>query len=198
MTERLTGAAGRLGYPVALKAWGPALVHKSDVGGVELDLGSDEDLRAAAEGIRSRLGEHGALDRLKGFLVQEMGRGTHEAIVGMSSDPVFGPLLMFGLGGKYVEVFRDVAFRVIPLTDVDADEMIRSIRGHALLEGVRGEEAVDVAALKDILLRVSRMVTDLELIDELDLNPILLSGRAEDIRIADLRLRVRSVPLADE
>ena len=136
-------------YPVVLKALAPGLVHKTEAGGVMLDIHTPEDLIAAgrkmSEEVKRRRPNSAMAEGQMGFLVQEYVRGGREVIVGMTHDPKFGPLVMFGLGGIYVETFNDVVFRVPPITDLEAREMIRQIRGYRLLEGVRGEPAVDVA-----------------------------------------------------
>jgi acetyltransferase len=125
-----------------------------------------------------------------GFLVQEYVRGGREVIVGMTHDPKFGPLVMFGLGGIYVETFNDVVFRVPPITDLEAQEMIRQIRGYRLLEGVRGEPAVDVAGLAEILERFSQLVEDLPQLAEMDINPLMVFPDAKDFRAVDIRVRL--------
>jgi acetyltransferase len=125
-----------------------------------------------------------------GFLVQEYVRGGREVIVGMTHDPKFGPLVMFGLGGIYVETFNDVVFRVPPITDLEAQEMIGQIRGYRLLEGVRGEPAVDVAGLAEILQRFSQLVEDLPQLAEMDINPLMVFPEAEEFRAVDIRVRL--------
>jgi acetyltransferase len=127
---------------------------------------------------------------VEGFLVQPMTSAQQEVILGMTTDPVIGPILLFGLGGKYVEVLKDVALRVHPITDVDARDMVRSIRGFELLQGVRGEAGVALEPVHDALLRLSALVTDLPQLAEIDLNPFLLSASADDCRIVDVRIRV--------
>ncbi|HMB54644.1 MAG TPA: acetate--CoA ligase family protein [Thermoanaerobaculia bacterium] len=181
-------AAGELGWPVVLKAVAADLVHKSDVGAVAVDLEDEAELREACEEIAASVGEAGhALD---GFLVQEMVRGGHEVIFGISTDPRFGPLLMFGLGGKYVEVFQDVRFGVTPLDRMEAREMIRGIRGVKLLEGVRGESAADFALLEEVLLRLAQLAQRHPRLRELDVNPFLASGEVASAKALDVRIRV--------
>jgi acetyltransferase len=122
-----------------------------------------------------------------------MVKGGKETILGMAMDPVFGPLLMFGMGGIYVEVLKDVSFRLLPITDLDADEMMRSIRAWPLLAGVRGEQPVDVDSVKDALLRVSRLVQDFEEIVEFDVNPFIAHEDRGLCRAVDTRYRLRRV-----
>jgi acetyl coenzyme A synthetase (ADP forming)-like protein len=165
--------AAEVGFPVALKAVAPELVHKTDVGGVRLGLTTLVEVAAAAAEMTDRVERAMPGVQLQGFLLQRMVAGGRETIVGMSRDPAFGPLLMFGLGGIYVEALKDVVFRVAPIQALDAHDMVRSIRGVALLDGIRGAPPVDFAALTDVLLRVSQLVVDHPQIAELDLNPLL-------------------------
>jgi len=164
--------AAELGFPVAIKAVAPELVHKTDAGGVRLDLHSATEVAAAARDMLDAVARTlpGAAPQI---LVQRMVSGGRETIVGVSRDPSFGPLLMFGLGGIYVEALKDVVFRVAPIQPLDAQEMVASIRGVALLEGIRGAPPVDFAALRDVLLRVSQLAMDHPEITELDVNPLL-------------------------
>jgi acyl-CoA synthetase (NDP forming) len=164
--------AVQLGFPVVIKAVTPELVHKTDAGAVRLDLRSPSQvLTAAKEAVRAvRQVVRGAAPRI---LVQRMIAGGRETIVGISRDPAFGPLLMFGLGGIYVEALKDVVFRVAPIQPLDAQEMVGSIRGVSLLEGIRGAPPVNFAALNDVLLRVSQLAVDHPEIGELDVNPLL-------------------------
>jgi acetyl coenzyme A synthetase (ADP forming)-like protein len=183
-------------FPAALKLIAPGIVHKTEIGGVALDLRTPEELHAAAERMLESLasqppaqggGEHPANPA---FLIQEYVRGGREVIVGMTQDANVGPLLMFGLGGIFVETLRDVTFRVPPLTDVDAEEMIRQIRGYALLEGVRGEAPVDFKALAEVLQRFSQLVEDLPQIAEIEINPFLVFPDARQFRAVDARVRL--------
>ena len=173
--------AAKLGGRVALKAIAPGLVHKSEAGGVMLNV---EDAAAAFAEMKRRV------PAMTGALVQEMAPKGREVILGMSADPKFGPLLMFGLGGVYVEVLKDVAFRLAPLTDEDARRMVRAIRGWPLLEGVRGEARSDVPAVEDALLRLSALVTDLHEVAEVDVNPLLVGPEGRGAMAADARVRL--------
>ena len=172
-TAQEAGAAARaLGYPVVLKAMSRRIVHKTDVGGVIVNLGDDQAVKDGAARMLQRVKERTGHDA-EGILVQQMIPGGRETIVGSTRDPKAGPLLMFGLGGLFVEVMKDVVFRVHPVTDVDAREMVRGIRGYPLLEGVRGETSVDLVALEEIVQRVSQMVGEHEEIAEMDINPLV-------------------------
>ena len=186
--EEAAAAAGELGFPAALKAVAPGLVHKSDVGAVRLGLEDDAAVAAAAAQMRERLAAAGL--RLAGYVVQPMVRGGHEVIFGVSTDPRFGPLLMFGLGGKYVEVFQDVRFAVPPLAPHEAHDLVRGIRGFPLLAGVRGEPGADLAVLEEVVLRLAQLVQRHPSIQELDVNPFLAAPERENAVALDARIRV--------
>lgn len=163
--------AERIGYPVVLKILSPDVIHKSDAGGVALGLADAEAVRAACAAMRAAVGRAQPGARLDGFSVQRQAEPGVEVIIGMSTDAQFGPVLMFGLGGVFVEVLRDVAFRLPPLRQTDAEAMLDDLRGAAVLTGARGEP-VDREALATMLLAVSRFVEAHPEVAELDLNPI--------------------------
>jgi acetyl coenzyme A synthetase (ADP forming)-like protein len=186
--EEALAAAREIGYPVVLKAVAPDLVHKSDVGAVKVDLRDDHGLTEAIR--RTTESVTGAGHRVEGWLLQEMAKGGHEVIFGITTDPRFGPLLMFGLGGKYVEVFQDVRFGVLPLGRTDALDMVRGIRGFKLLEGVRGEPGADVDLLCEILLRLAQLAQRHPRIREVDVNPFLAGPDRSSALAVDARIRV--------
>ena len=184
--EEAVEAARELGFPVVLKVVSPDIVHKTDAGGVRVDLGSPEQVGEAWESILAAAEKSRPDARVEGVIVERFLKGKQEVIVGMSTDPSFGSILMFGLGGIYVEALKDVAFGIQPVTRIDAEDMIRSIRGFPLLEGVRGEEGADLDALAEAIQRISQLVGDHDRILELDLNPFLAlekGGVAVDARI---------------
>lgn len=187
--EEAVAAARELGFPVALKLASRTLVHKSEWAGVKLGLASDEAVRAACREIRERLEQAGRLDDLDGFLLQPMVTSGVELMVGVSDDPLFGPLMAFGLGGVHVEILRDVAFRITPLTRRDAEEMVTGIRGYPLLQGYRGAPEADVPAVEELLLRLSRLVDGVPEIAELDLNPLKALEPGQGYAILDARIR---------
>jgi acetyltransferase len=185
--EAAVAAAQELGFPVVLKVLSPDVVHKTDVGGVRVDLRSTEETAAAYQDILRSVREASPESRMEGVLVESFLKAGREVIVGMSTDPRFGPVLMFGLGGIYVEALKDVSFRVQPVTVTDAQEMIREIRGFPLLGGVRGETRGDLELLAEVIQRVSQLVGDNDRMQELDLNPFLLfesGGMAVDARMS--------------
>lgn len=164
--------ATTMGYPVVLKVVSPDIAHKSDVGGVKLNLVDSEAVGAAFDEImkNSKAAEPNA--RIAGVSVQEMAKQGTEVIVGMTTDPQFGPVMMFGLGGIMVEVLKDVSFRLIPLEAKDADQMMAEIKGRPILDGVRGQPPADLAALRSTILKVSEFVEKHPEVRELDLNPV--------------------------
>jgi len=161
-----------IGFPVVLKIVSPDVIHKSDSGGVKLGLDSATQVGKAYSEIIASVKRHHPDARIHGVSVQKMAKPGVEVIIGMTKDAQFGPVLMFGLGGILVEVLKDVAFRIVPLTRRDAREMIREIKGYPLLQGYRGQESADVAFLEELLLRVSSFIEKNPEIKELDLNPI--------------------------
>ncbi len=182
-------AAKEIGFPVVLKIVSPDVIHKSDVGGVKVNLKTEEDVRRAYREIIESVREKVPNARITGILVQEFAPQGLELIIGLIRDPQFGPTVMFGLGGIFVEVYRDVSFRVAPLTEYDADSMIREIRAYKLLTGFRGMEPVDLEALRDALMKVGQIGLDVEEIAEMDLNPVIAYPRG--IKVVDARIILR-------
>lgn len=162
----------QMGYPVVLKIASQEVTHKSDAGGVKLGLTSREEVDRAYDDILRSVTQMYPKAVIQGVTVQKAAKSGVEVIVGMSKDAQFGPVLMFGLGGIFVEILKDVSFRIVPLTRKDAASLIREIKGYPLLEGYRGAPAVDVQSLEDLLLKLSRFVLEYPEIKELDLNPI--------------------------
>jgi acyl-CoA synthetase (NDP forming) len=170
--EEAGKAANEIGFPVVIKIVSPDITHKSDVGGVRLGLESKEEVQAAFEEMLDAVREVQPKARIEGVAVQHMAPRGAEVIIGMSKDPQFGPVLMFGLGGILVEVLKDVAFRIVPLEPRDARQMVREIKGYPVLEGARGRDAADVAALESLILKLSEFVEANPQIEEIDLNPV--------------------------
>ncbi len=172
--EEAQRIAGELGFPVVLKIVSPDIAHKSDVGGVKLNLGDAEAVGRAWDEIMASVRAAEPNARIEGVSVQRMAKPGIEVIVGMTTDPQFGPVMMFGLGGIMVEVLKDVAFRLVPLEEKDAAQMIDEIRARPILDGVRGQTGGDIAALRQLLLAVSRFVESHPEVRELDLNPVFV------------------------
>jgi acetyltransferase len=187
--EQAAQAATRLGFPVVLKISGPAILHKTEVGGVRLNLADQAAVAAAFnEMVGSVKAKMGAGTEIWGVLVQKMLPHGKEIILGMSRDPRMGPLLMFGLGGIYTEALKDVSFRLAPIRENVALEMIMDIRAHRLLRGFRGEPPADVQAVADCLLRLSQLATEHPRIKELDINPLMVYASGQGAMVADARV----------
>lgn len=184
--ENAVEHAHEIGFPVVLKIVSPDIVHKFDVGGVILNLKNGRQVREAYKKIISNVKRCKPDARIVGILVQEMAPSSTEVIVGMTKDPQFGPALMFGLGGIFVEVLKDVSFRVAPITERDAREMITEIRGYPVLMGYRGMPPADVDTLVQILLKTSKLVTEHLEVDQLDLNPIMVYEKGA--KVVDARI----------
>jgi acetyl coenzyme A synthetase (ADP forming)-like protein len=196
--EEAIRAAEEVGFPVVLKVMAPEISHKSDIGGVIIGLETGREVRGAYYEIVDRLSEAGVgPDDVDGVLVQRMVSGGRETIIGVAFDPSFGPLIMFGLGGIYVEALADVVFRVQPLTDIDASEMIREVKGYKLLEGLRGEPGVDFDVLREAIQRISQLVGDFPQVNELDINPFVAFEPGQRAVAVDARVVLFSESLGE-
>ncbi len=185
--------AQRVGYPVVLKIVSPDIVHKSDVGGVKVNIASDEEVSKWFNTIMSNVMVRAPGARVAGILVQEMVPQDLEVIVGSTRDPVFGPVVMFGLGGVFVEVLKDVSLRIVPLTEYDAEEMLSEIKSARILRGYRGTPPRDSKALVDIILKVGKIMESVEEITDIDLNPVMVFPEGKGAKIADARILIRRV-----
>ena len=183
--------ADSIGYPVVMKMTSKTTSHKTDVGGVRVNIQSAEQLRAEYQDLISKLEEKGLLEGLEGVIIQEMVKGNREMVCGIATDTQYGPMMMFGLGGVFIEVMKDVTFRIAPLTDVDAKEMIKSVKAYKLLEGARGTKPAQMEQIEETLLRLSQLVNDFKFIDELDINPLLISEKTGEGIAVDGRIKVR-------
>lgn len=172
--QEAAAIADEMQVPVVMKIVSPQIVHKTDVGGVALDLRTPDEVERAWDTMMQRVAAKQPEAEIHGVVIEQYVRGGRETIIGMSQDPSFGPVLMFGLGGIYVEALRDVSFRIQPVSDIDAKEMVRAIRGIKLLEGVRGEPPADLPAIEEAIQRVSQLVGDFPEIAELDINPLVV------------------------
>lgn len=186
--EEAVRAGQELGYPLAMKIVSPQILHKSDVGGVLLDVDGDEAARRAF----ARLEAIGAGQEFQGVIVYPMVDGAQEVLVGLSRDPQFGPVVVFGLGGIYTEVWQDIALRVAPIDRLEAQAMIRDITSYPLLEGVRGEPRRDLEALADLLVRCSQLPFQYPQLQELDLNPVFLFAEGDGLAAGDVRVIIEN------
>jgi acetyltransferase len=190
--DEAVAAAEAIGYPVVMKIASPDILHKTDIGGVKLGIASASDVRDAFDLIMYRAARFMPDATIWGCQVQQMVKGGKETIIGVNRDPQFGPLLMFGLGGVYVEALKDVTFRVAPIDRREAREMVGEIRAYSLLRGVRGEKQSDLDAVTDTLVRISQLVTDFPEIVELDINPLLVFPAGQGVLGLDMRLALRA------
>jgi acyl-CoA synthetase (NDP forming) len=184
-------AAAKLGFPVAVKVASSTITHKTDVGGVVLNVASMGEVEKAFNTIKKNLDKLGRQPEMSGVTVQQMMTGGIETIVGVTQDASFGPLMLFGSGGIYAELIKDVIMKLHPITDLDAAEMIRSLKMTKLFDGYRGSPPRDVLALQNLLLRVSAMVEDIPEIAELDLNPVNVMPSGEGYRVIDARIMLK-------
>ena len=188
--EEAAEAAPRIGYPLAMKIVSPDIIHKSDIGGVKLNLNSAQEVADAFELMMLRIGRRAPEAFLEGVYLEHMVPKGREVILGMTRDPQFGPMLMFGLGGIFVEVMKDVTFHLAPITHDEAMNMLMGTRSYKLLEGVRGEAGVNLSAIGEALQRISQLVTDFPQIAELDINPFIVGRLGEDSVAADARIQL--------
>ncbi len=189
--QEVVEVGNSIGYPVVMKMTSKTTSHKTDVGGVRVNIQSEEQLRAEYKDLIAKLTEKGLIDGLEGVIIQEMVKGNREMVCGIATDPQYGPMMMFGLGGVFIEVMKDVTFRIAPLTDIDAKEMIKSVKAYKLLEGARGTTPAQMDQIEETLLRLSQLVHDFSFIDELDINPLLISEKTGEGIAVDGRIKVR-------
>ena len=190
--------AEHVGYPVAMKIVSPDILHKSDLGGVRLSLSNADQVRDAFDLMMLRIGRRAPNAKLEGVYIEKMSMRGREVIIGMSRDPQFGPMLMFGLGGIFVEVMKDVTFYLAPITADEAMQMLMGTRSYALLKGARGQAGVDITSVASGLQRISQLVTDFPQIAELDINPFIVGPAGTEPVVADARMSLSGVPKKDE
>jgi len=180
--------AKKIGYPVVMKIASPQIIHKSDAGGVKVNLTNDNEVKVTFKEIVNNAKKYNKKAQIQGVLVVEMVKGGKEMIIGSKLEPGFGPVVMLGMGGIYVEVLKDVTFRLAPVTDSEVNDMISSIKTKKLLEGVRGEKPSDLKKLSECIQRLSQLVTDFKEIKELDMNPVLVMENGKGCKILDVRI----------
>jgi acetyltransferase len=189
-SEEAVAAAKGIGYPVVMKIISPQIVHKSDMGGVKINLNSKKEVENAFFDITTRVRNIMPAAHISGVMIQEMVPKGKEVIMGITKDPQFGHMIMFGLGGIYVEVLKDISFRIVPLSQEDAHEMLRETKTFPLLRGVRGEAEADIEAIQKSLLILSQMAVDFPQIIEADINPLLARQRGEGVVAIDARFAI--------
>lgn len=189
--EEAVEVAERIGYPVAMKIVSPDIIHKTDLGGVRLNVANGEEVRDYYDLMMLRIGQRAPEARIEGVYVEKMLNPGLEVIIGMSRDPQFGPMLMFGLGGIFVEVLKDVTFHLAPITEGEALQMLKSTRSYEILQGKRGQKGVDLGAIANGLQRISQLTTDFPQIIELDINPFIVGEAGHDPWVADVRMTLR-------
>ena len=188
--DEAVDAANKIGYPIVMKISSPQIVHKSDAGGVKVNLTNDAEVRDGFKTIMENAKKYDSNAEIKGVLIVEMVKGGKEMIIGSKLEPGMGPVVMLGMGGIYVEILKDVTFRLAPLTDQEANDMISSIKTKKLLDGVRGEKPSDISKLSECIQRLSQLVTDFKEIKELDMNPVLVMEQGEGCKILDVRIGI--------
>ena len=186
--KEAVAASKKIGYPVVLKIASPQIIHKSDAGGVKVNLQNVKDVENAFDTIIKNAKKYNKKADIKGVLVVEMVKGGKEMIIGSKLEPGFGPVVMLGMGGIYVEVLKDVTFRLAPMTNIEADDMISSIKTKKILEGVRGEKPSDIKKLSECIQRLSQLVSDFNEIKELDMNPVLVMEKNKGCKVLDVRI----------
>lgn len=183
--EDVVHVSSKIGYPLVLKIVSPQIIHKTDVGAIITDIKNEKELRKGFRKIVRNVKRKIRKAKIDGVLIQKMVEDGQQVIIGGKKDPQFGQIIMFGLGGIFVEVFEDVSFRIVPISRFDAEQMIQDIKGYRVLKGFRGKK-YDVKALTDVLLKVSKLLEENQEIQELDINPIIVSSRgavAVDARV---------------
>ena len=186
--KEAVSAAKKIGFPVVLKIASPQIIHKSDAGGVKVNLQNAKDVENAFDTIIKNAKKYNKKADIKGVLVVEMVKGGKEMIIGSKLEPGMGPVVMLGMGGIYVEVLKDVTFKLAPMTNIEADDMISSIKTKKILEGVRGEKPSDVKKLSECIQRLSQLVSDFNEIKELDMNPVLVMEKNKGCKVLDVRI----------
>jgi len=181
--------ASAIGFPVAMKVLSPQIVHKVDIGGVRLHLTAPSEVRAAYDEMMAEIARRQPGAAVDGVIVQKMASGV-ETILGVNHDPQFGPIIMFGLGGIYVEVFKDVTFRLAPIRELSARRMVESIKAGQILRGVRGQPPADLDALVECIERLSQLAAEIPEIAELDINPLMVLPAGNGAAVVDARLRL--------
>ena len=184
--EEITGLAKEINFPIVMKIVSPDIIHKTDAGGVKVEIKDEKKAESAYQEIISKAKKYNKKARISGVIAYTMVPQATEIIIGMMKDPHFGPVIMFGLGGIFVEVLKDVSFRILPIEEKDAHEMITEIKGYKILEGTRGEPPKDIKAIKDLLMKISQISMENPEIKEIDLNPVFIFEKG--LQVIDARI----------
>jgi len=184
--DEITGLAKEINFPIVMKIVSPDIIHKTDAGGVKVGIKDEEEAIAAYQEIISKAKKYNKEAQIFGVITYSMIPQTTEVIIGMMKDPHFGPVIMFGLGGIFVEVLKDVSFRILPIEERDAREMITEIKGCEILKGARGETPKDLEAIKNLLMKISQLAIENPEISEIDLNPVFVFDKG--LQVADARM----------
>ena len=188
--DQAIALADKIGYPVVMKLNSKKISHKTDVGGVRVGIENADQLRAEYTDMVNKLKAKNLLDGMEGVIIQEMVKSDREMVCGCAKDPQYGPMMMFGLGGVFVEVMKDVTFRLAPLTPEDANDMITSVKAYKLLQGARGAIPAQIDKVEETLMRLSQLVEDYPSIEELDINPLMISDKNGEPIAVDGRIKV--------
>jgi len=184
--EEISGLAKEMIFPITMKIVSPGIIHKTDAGGVKVDIKTEKEARIAYQEIIFEAKKYNKRAKISGVIVYPMVPQGTEIIIGIMQDPHFGPVIMFGLGGIFVEVLKDISFRVLPIEERDAEEMISEIKGYKILKGIRGEAPKDIQAIKDLLLKISQLTLENPEISEIDLNPVFVFEKG--LQVIDARM----------
>ena len=184
--EEITGLAKKINFPLVMKIVSPDIIHKTDAGGVKVGIKDEEEAMATYQEIISKAKKYNKNAKISGVIVYPMVPQGTEIIIGMMKDPHFGPVIMFGLGGIFVEVLKDISFRILPIEERDAEEMITGIKGYEILKGAREEAPKDIEAIKILLMKISKLTMENPEINEIDLNPIFVFEKG--LQVVDARI----------
>ena len=184
--EEIIGLAKEINFPIVMKIVSPDIIHKTDTGGVKINIKDEKEAKSAYQEIISKAKEYNKNAEISGVIAYAMVPQGTEIIIGMMKDPHFGPVIMFGLGGIFVEVLKDISFRILPIEERDAEEMIAEIKGYEILKGVRGEGPKDIKAIKNLLLKISQLALENPEISEIDLNPVFVFEKG--LQVIDVRM----------
>lgn len=184
--DEIVGLAKEINFPIVMKIVSPDIIHKTDAGGVKVGIKDEKEAKAAYQDIIYKVKKYKKEAKISGVIAYSMIPQETEIIIGMMKDPHFGPVIMFGLGGIFVEILKDISFRILPLEERDAEEMISEIKGYQILKGIRGETPKDVKSIRDVLMKISQLVMENPEIKEIDLNPVFVFNQG--LQVVDARM----------